>query len=1151
MSTVDQNTPPDDGQILALSEACPSTCDGHSPGHGVPWSKVFKQLPNTKLKPLNDNGGDLMLDDDAQYLADNTSEGLSQPLDQDKEFDKSIAKSSQTEDSSMEEGSLKMMLSHFFGDINTTIELQSQLVSLIPDHRSDKPSQLNDLSISYQTRFERFGELNDIEKTMEYLHKAISLISAGHPGQPVCLSNLGSAYRNRYERLGSLEDLQKVTVYQEQAILLTPDTYEDKPTWFNNLGNTYQRRFERLDDSEDLQKAIDFKLKRNLGSVLKSRFERRGDLVDIDQAIDYQSQAVALTSDDKEDKPNWLNSLGISYLRRFERLGQADDIENAVACQVKVLSLTPQNYADRSTWMSNLGISYQHRYKILGDTRDITRSIDYQSQALSLCPESHYKKPSMHLSLGNSIYHRFLRFGRVTDLDKAVEGVSIAISLLPAGHSDKPTWLNNLGGFYIHRFQLLNEQRDIQKATDYLIKSLSLVPDDHTQKPEILANLANSYLLRSESLLVDVAITCLEREILLTPDGHEIKPTYVQRLGNSRRIRYKNTTEPKDINEAIRYQTTAVTSVPDKFAYKASWLDELGQSYHDRYDCNADPEDLNQAIVRYKAALSSNPDDYAYSSEFSYHLASAYEARFTQCGSQEDLGAATLSYQQASRPTSGNLNPLNAFSAARKCAQLSSSHQLPSAREAYQRAMELVPQVLWLGSTIETRYHQIRNMGDFASEAASYAISLQLYDLALEWLEQGRSIIWNQILELRTPFDEVSIVDKDLARNLERAGSTEANLIFMTGEMLDLGREAQRHRKLASEWDQLLAKEFLRPKCKKHLMDASKNGPVVVINIGESQGDALILVPNSSEIAHALSLRGLLFRGTRGIKRFGYNPRIIFEKVLATFFLGIKIELASEELPHITWCTTGDLVGLPLHAAGLYDGSQPGAFDLIISSYTPTISTLLASFCNLPCEFSGIIAVGQENTRGFPRIPNTVTELAAIKEKSKTIPSTYLELENEQATIDAVLSGMEQCSWVHFACHASQKGDDLTNSAFHLYDGSLKISTIIQQAFKNKGLVYLPACQTATGTEDLPDEAVHLAAGLLMVGYPSVIATPWSIHDGDAPEVSGELYADLITEMGPDYTGAAKALHAAVQKLRTKVGCRLFERWIPFIHLGA
>ncbi|KEP45577.1 putative aromatic di-alanine and TPR containing protein [Rhizoctonia solani 123E] len=1133
--------------------------ESQSLGYGLEPIKMAERSSDTKSKPNDHNGMDITPDNDTQPSQDNALEGSSRSSEQEKESDEPVIDA----DNAMEENFIKRMLNYHSGDINETIELQSQLVSLMPDHRSEKPSQLNNLAASYQSRFNRFGELTDIEMAINSLNNAISLLPVGHLGIPVCLNNLGSAYRSRYERLGGLEDLQKAAMHQEQAVSLMPDTYEDKPSCFNNIGNTYQRRFEQMDDLEALQKAIFYKTQAvaltpdghvkkptflsNLGSILKGRFERRGDLADIQNAIDYQHQAVGLTPDDDEGKPIWLNNLGISYQRRFERLGQVGDIENAIVCQTKALMITPEGHADRPAWMSNLGISYQYRHKVLGETEDITRSIDYQSQALSLCPENHHGRASILLNLGNSLYRRFVRFGRTLDMDKAIECLSTAISLLPIGHADRPIWLNNLGGFYNTRYDLFREQKDIQMATDSLVKSLSLVPDDHPRKPGILVNLGVLYEFSSEPLLIDVAINCFTRAVTDTPDRDEAKSAYIQHLGWSHHLRCNHFKDPEDLNEAIRHQTTAITLVSKTFAHKSNWLNDLGQSYQYRFDCKGDLEDLNKAMSHYNAALSSTSDDYAYRSSFHYNLACAYEARFASYGTREDLSAAISSYGQASRPSTSKLSTRTAFLAARKWAKLAFLHNLPSAHEAYKIAMELVPRLLWLGSTIEQRYEELKTMGDLASEAASYAISIKSYDLALEWLEQGRSVVWNQILELCTPFDALSAIDENLARDLqsvgrslEHAGSRQANMISLTGEMLDLKRDAQRHRELAFEWESLLDRVrkisgfegFLLPKVKEDLQGASRNGPVIVINVGETQGDALIIVPNSCEIAHvplaelsrskALSLRsqlhpllqdkGLISREARGVKLFDYNTRVMFESALATLwtnvvepvfsYLGIIVSsISSAELPHVTWCTTGELTGLPLHAAGLYDSDQPGTFDLVVSSYTPTLNALLVSF-HKPFEtFSGILAVGQADTPGFPRISNTVAELAFIKERSQAISSAYIQLDDNEATVEAVLMGMEYSSWVHFACHASQSGDSPADSSFHLCDGSLKLSTITQKSFTDRGLAFLSACQTATGTEDLPDEAVHLAAGLLMAGYPSVIATLWSVYDEDAPEI--------------------------------------------------
>jgi hypothetical protein len=95
--------------------------------------------------------------------------------------------------------------------------------------------------------------------------------------------------------------------------------------------------------------------------------------------------------------------------------------------------------------------------------------------------------------------------------------------------------------------------------------------------------------------------------------------------------------------------------------------------------------------------------------------------------------------------------------------------------------VDLVPHVVWLGSTIQLRYHAIRRIGDGITEAAAVAISFREGNLALEWLEQGRSIIWGQVLQLRTPIDELRArypaeADKliSLSHALESAGTADA-----------------------------------------------------------------------------------------------------------------------------------------------------------------------------------------------------------------------------------------------------------------------------------------------------------------------------------------------------------------------------------------
>jgi CHAT domain-containing protein len=155
------------------------------------------------------------------------------------------------------------------------------------------------------------------------------------------------------------------------------------------------------------------------------------------------------------------------------------------------------------------------------------------------------------------------------------------------------------------------------------------------------------------------------------------------------------------------------------------------------------------------------------------------------------------------------------------------------------------------------------------------------------------------------------------------------------------------------------------------------------------------------------------------------------------------------------------------------------------------------------------------------------------------------------ATIEEVQKGMKESRWVHFACHGVQSTSP-TESALLLAGSSrLTLSNIIHLSLPNADLAFLSACQTATGSQQLQDESVHLAAGMLLAGYRGVIGTMWSIMDHDAPQVAGDVYAHLLEASPPDPTRAAEALHLAVRKLQVQLGAKKsFLRWVPFIHFG-
>jgi CHAT domain-containing protein len=222
---------------------------------------------------------------------------------------------------------------------------------------------------------------------------------------------------------------------------------------------------------------------------------------------------------------------------------------------------------------------------------------------------------------------------------------------------------------------------------------------------------------------------------------------------------------------------------------------------------------------------------------------------------------------------------------------------------------------------------------------------------------------------------------------------------------------------------------------------------------------------------------------------------------------------------------------------------------IAVSSYTPTLKALLKPpMCAAPSGGDAkILIVSQPETPHQQPIPGTELEAAVIQ---SIFPQSTTLLNRNKGTIAAVLDGMKTHSWVHLACHGIQ---DSLNSAFSLEDGNLKLSTLMSQSLPHAELAFLSACQTASGDAELPEEAVHLAAGMLNAGYMSVIGTMWSISDSQAAQVAAKFYEAMKEQLaGGTELKPAYALHSAMQQLRPgkNFSARELLTWISFVHFG-
>ncbi|KAJ7689622.1 hypothetical protein B0H17DRAFT_1295277 [Mycena rosella] len=962
-----------------------------------------------------------------------------------------------------------------------------------------------DLGFALQTHFEQCGDLDDLQQALSLWEKVVALTPDGHLDKLLQWNNLANSLITRFEWLNDITDLNRSLEIHEKAVSLAPNGHPDKPLLLNNLANSLLTRFEQLGDLADFHKSLE--IQENAVSLTPDDHSNKPIWLNnlakyLSRSLEIQECAVSLAPDGHPDRPGMLNNLANCLTTCFERLDDLADLHRSLMIKEHAVSLTPDGHSSKPIWLNDLAYSLLTRFKQLDDISDLNRSLKIQENAVSLTldghpeksqqslaiketivsltPNDHPSKPLRLNTLANSLITRFERldditdlnrcFGDIADLKRCLEIQQDTISLTPDGHPEKPLWLNNLATCLLTHFPAdLNRCREIQENAVYL------TPDGHSDKPLQMNNLANSLITRFQWLgdITDLnrSLKIQENVVTLTPEGHPEKLKWLNNLATSLITRFKRFSNLADLNRAVEIQETTIFLTPDGHPDKPLRLRNLANSLFTRVDQIGDPRDLHRMFLQYRLA--------AYSK----------------------TGPADIRFQAASEG-------------------------------AYQAAMNLLPELAWLGLSLSDRHHLIKDAGLVVRNAAATAISSCQLEQAVEWLEQGRSIIWGQFLSLRTPMDDLkekhpALADEliRLSAQLDGAGSRRSWREVSEGVSAtkqSVQAFAQKTHKNVHKRSELLKRireldgfeRLLLPKTLSELASAAQDGNVVFLNLSSTGCDALVLLSGSAGkllhvplseftfqhgIALVKLLKHLMGCTGRSARLFGQREgqSADFQGEFAHILSELWVRLVKPILealnittptrntpPRIWWCPTGLLTFLPIHAAGMY--GKDDAFGSKLSD--------------------------------FAYIPGTKEEINRIQLRTGGMLPILL-LEEDTATADKVRM---QCL-IPAGCTSHATG----------YNTS-----------PNRP-------RTATGDINLEEESVHLAAGMLLAGYRGVIATMWTIGDNDAPQVAGDVYEHLVQTSPPDSTRAAEALHLAVRKLRDEAGGKKsFFHWVPFIHLG-
>jgi hypothetical protein len=1020
---------------------------------------------------------------------------------------------------------------------------------------------------------EAYSSGGGIKALTESVRLGRAALSAGGPLQGSAALELGASLGLLYGATGELRHLEESQASFEQAVSLLPAGHPDLAAVYTNIAANLVQRFQRLGRPEDLAAAgaaarqgIGTSMPgdpdlagryTNLGEVLRLLYHATGDPKVLDESIEAGRNGIAELKASTHAAPMVLASVAAGLYLRGLTASSTGDLKESIALARQAAAAS----APGSVWGQNAGsilaAALRARFELTGEVSCLSEAIVLHRENADRISVQQPEYATHLLQLAASLLARYERQGDRLDLDAADVAASKARRSENA-LSTAEAW--SLAGI-CRRYRAEN-----------------LAADGDQAAAELAAQEA-----------VDASARALSQPAVA--GGQE--PDYRIRHCNALAARYELTGNRTHRAEAADAYRAVIDGLGGESPAGQLAMLNLGIVLlrHEPHR-PADEADVSEAQLHFRNLLSASasvPGGRLWTAAV-LGLIRAIAQLFAVAPQDVDVGELEALYRQV---TAVRAVPPRRRAAAGMLAGrvLMQAGRAEAASWILTDAVQQLPAVAWRGAHRGTRESQLEDFSELGGDAAASHLLAggDAPDAALraaEAVEQGRAVLWADMLQLRREDESVQRSQPGLVARLRELAAALDVPDELQADGLGESRGVDRRMTLAVEWDEVIsevrreAPGFLEPPDLAAQLPAAGHGPVIIFNVSSVRCDALVVtaagvraVPLPSLSATDISRQTnryldayerLAPTGKRRVSTAtAESPDEVLSGVLEWLWdtavgpvlsaIGIDAPpQPGQPLPHLWWCPTGLLSLLPLHAAGYHDpvpsGSVPRTvLDRAVSSYTPTLGALAAARrAQQPGGGDGdLLFVGLPETPGEDQLASASRDRDVV---TSSMGAHCHDLYSQDATVAAVRSKLPSYPWVHFSCHAEQNLAAPSTGGLKLWDGTLTLADLSAQGLAGE-FAFLAACQTATGGSTLPNEAISLAAALHFAGYRRVVATLSPVYENAAAQVAEMLYRDLVSQAQLAPARAARALHAAALNLRDTDRTSP-SWWTPFIHIG-
>jgi tetratricopeptide (TPR) repeat protein len=916
-----------------------------------------------------------------------------------------------------------------------------------------------------------------------------------------------------------------------------------------------------------------------LGAVLAVQFRVTGNTAALDEAVRVYEAAVRKFDPQDPALPGLLSNAGTCLDELAMRDGSIPVLERAVRVQRDALDAVGPSDPLQPMISANLGVTLLHLHQETGARGTLEESINLHRAAAAKTPETHVDYQPRRTNLAVALQTLHEETGDPDALDEAIEIFQEAADRTPREHANWFKYQHDLTSALMRLAQRNGDLSAIDEAIQTWQEVVDGTPDAHPAKPGRLSALATTRSMRFQSdpgnlFPLDAGIENLRDALRLSPPGHAERAMLLTNLGALLLSRYEHTGERDALDEAVRVSRDATTAAPPEHADHGRHLSNLGVTLVHQARTSDKLSDSRRAIDVIRQALEAvGPGDPGRADTLIAMGAAC--ARAFELGDSDALAPGLAAFREAASMEIAS--PGARIRAGRDGGRLAAaSSAFDEALSAFASAVRLMEEAAWGGMRRADQQRLLRELSGLPMDAAAMAIEAARPEEAIQLLEQGRGVLLARRLEAPGLHAQLKALVPGTAEELAAVQVALDDAELDSGPA-EPGRDAAARRgRLARQrsviLDRLRAdpglKDLVGPPRLDELLAAGSRGPVVIVNVSEYRCDALIV---SADQVHAVPLPRLtrqavaeqvqtLLEAADAMKT-GEVDNVLewaWDCIVEPLFaeLGLTEPPPAGQESHLWWCATGLAAFLPLHAAGPRGNSARArycALDLVVSSYTPSLRTLIQLRQRGPAQDAGHpgpLIVAMPKTPGLQDLESTTEEAEDI---ARRCPAHKL-LTGPSATREAVAQAMPDHRWAHYACHGSQDLRDPFRGALHLHDGPLSITQITSLYLPNPVLAYVSACDTSRGGTSIPDEGITLASALQIAGYQHVIATLWQIIGFTATEVAKHLYDQVVTvhegTTGIESGAVAAALRTAVISLREKSPEMPAMFWAPYIHTG-